>query len=288
MAASRADRHLIALDLDGTVLHHDGTIDPEVAVSIRALADAGHEVVIATGRSVDSTLPVVEQLRIRPEWIVCCNGAVTLKRDPLAHRAYRREYVELFDPSDVLRLLRSHLVTASFGLETEDGEFLYTRRIPAGTLPIKQREVPFDEILGVQATRVLVVSPDHVLEDFLAIVDTIGLTRVSYAIGYMAWLDIAPEGVSKESALEVVRSRLGIDPGRLFAAGDGDNDIQMLRWAGRQGRSVAMGQARDAVREAASRITGTVEDVGLFHALRDRFPDIVGEIPAGERAGGLG
>lgn len=288
MAVARADRHLIALDLDGTVLHHDGTMDPEVGVAIRSLAEAGHEVVIATGRSVDSTLPVIEQLRIRPEWVVCCNGAVTLKRDPLADRAYRREYVELFDPSDVLRLLRSHLVTASFGLETEHGEFLYTRKIPAGTLPSKQREVTFDEILGVQATRVLVVSPDHVLEDFLAIVDTIGLTRVSYAIGYMAWLDIAPEGVSKESALEVVRSRLGIERGRLFAAGDGDNDIQMLRWAGRHGRSVAMGQAREAVRAAATRITGTVEEVGLFEALRDRFPEVVGAVAAGERARGLG
>ncbi|CAG7613071.1 HAD family hydrolase [Leucobacter soli] len=276
MRVSKQDRHLIALDLDGTVLHHDSTMDAEVADSIRALADAGHEIVIATGRSVDATLPVVEELRIRPTWVVACNGAVTLKRDTLADRAYRKEYVETFDPSEVLRRIRSRLVTARFGVETPEGEFLFTENIPASTLPGRKREVPFDELLKVQATRMVVVSPDHVLEDFLALVDTMGLTRVSYAIGFTAWLDIAPEGVSKESALEVVRARLDIPRSHVFAAGDGHNDIQMLRWAGRHGESVAMGQAADDVKVHATRVTGTVEDGGLAAAFRHRFAALLG------------
>lgn len=275
MAVSHDQRHLVALDLDGTVVHHDGTIDPEVATAIRSLHDAGHQVVVATGRSVDATLPVVEQLRIRPDWVVCCNGAVTLRRDPLADRAYRREYIEAFDATEVLKRLGSHLLTATFGLETPEGDFLYTKEIPAGTLPVRQRQVRFEEMFGVQATRVLVVSPDQALEEFLAVVDSLGLTRVSYGIGYLSWLDIAPEGVSKESALEVVRAQLGIDRSRVLAAGDGNNDIEMLRWAGRYGEAVVMGQAAEEVRIAGTRITGTIEEAGLFDALRDRFPDIV-------------
>lgn len=276
MRVSAQDRHLIALDLDGTVLHHDGSMDAEVGDAIRALADAGHEVVISTGRAVDATLPVVEELRIRPEWVVACNGAVTLRRDALAPRAYRREFVETFDPSEVLRRIRSHLLTARFGLETPEGEFLYTEEIPAGTLPVKQRKVPFDGLMGVQATRMLVVSPDHALEEFLALVDTMGLTRVTYAIGYTAWLDIAPEGVSKESALEVVRARLEIPRSQVFAAGDGHNDMQMLAWAARHGQSVAMGQAADDVQAVASKVTGSIDEGGLATALRERFPALLG------------
>lgn len=276
MTAGVRDRHLIALDLDGTVLHHDGTIDDPVAEAIRALAAAGHEIVIATGRSVDATLPVVEQLRIRPTWVVACNGAVTLKCDALATRAYRHEYIETFDPSDVLRKIRSRLVTAHFGVETSEGEFLFTEHIPASTLPGRKREVPFDELLsGIQATRMVVVSPDHVIEDFLAIVDTMGLTRVSYAIGYTAWLDIAPEGVSKESALEVVRARLDIPRANVFAAGDGHNDVQMLRWAGRHGEAVAMGQAADDVKAHATHVTGRIDEAGLATALHRRFPALL-------------
>lgn len=283
---SAEQRHLIALDLDGTVLHHgfagagddpeSGHIDPELGDAIRALHEAGHEVVIATGRSVDATLPIVEKLRIRPEWIVAANGAVTLRRDALAHRAYRREYVEAFDPSDALVKIRTQLVTARFAVELADGGFLYTDTIPTGTLPSKQRRVRFEELLGVQASRVVVVSPDHRLEEFLDAVETLGLTHVSYAVGSTSWLDIAPDGVTKASALEVIAARVGIDASRVFAAGDGRNDIDMLRWAGHSGDSVAMGQAVPEVRAAAVRVTGTVDEGGLLSALRDRFPQLLG------------
>jgi len=276
MRVPEAERHLIALDLDGTVLHHGGALDESVADAIRALHEAGHEVVIATGRAVDATLPVIEQLRIRPTWVVCCNGSITLRRDPLAPRSYRQEYVEAFSPREVLTRIRAVLATARFGVEIPDGEFLFSEEIPSTTLPARQRLVSFEELKSVQATRLLVVSPDDTIEDFLRIVDTMGLTRVSYSIGYNTWLDIAPEGVSKESALEVVRQQLGIDRSRVFAAGDGHNDVQMLRWAAHLGDGVAMGQADEAVRAAASRVTGTIEEEGLAVALRDRFGAVVG------------
>ncbi|GAA1615498.1 HAD family hydrolase [Leucobacter chromiireducens] len=282
---SEAARHLVALDIDGTVLSHGfgegagddaegGRIDPDLAVAIRALHEAGHEVVIATGRSVDATLPIVERLGIRPDWVVAANGAVTLKRDPLATRAYRREIVEAFDPSDALRKIRPQLLTARFAVELADGGFLYTEQIPTGTLPTKQRKVPFEDLLGVQASRVVVVSPDHRLEEFLGAVESLGLTHVSYAVGTTSWLDIAPDGVTKASALEVVRERLGIDRSRVFAAGDGRNDVDMLRWAAHRGDAVAMGQADPNVQQVASRVTLPIEQNGLLLALRDRFPEL--------------
>ena len=282
-----SERHIVALDLDGTVLNHgfgggagddplSGVIDPELADAIRALYSAGHEIIVATGRSVDATLPVVEALRIRPDWVIAANGAVTLKRDALAHRAYRREYVEAFDPSEALKKIRTRLVTARFAVELADGGFLFTEEIPTGTLPSEQKRVTFEELLGVQASRVVVVSPDHRLEEFLDAVETLGLTHVSYAVGQTSWLDIAPDGVTKASALEVVAARIGIDRSRVFAAGDGRNDLDMLRWAGRTGDSVAMGQAVDEVKAAASRVTGTIEENGLLTALRDRFPEVLG------------
>lgn len=281
-----ADRHIIALDLDGTVLDHGGMsagddpvsgyIDPELREAIRTLHRAGHEVVIATGRSVDATLPVVEALGIRPEWVVAANGAITLKRDALAPRAYRHEVIEAFDPSDALTRIRTHLAGARFAVELASGGFLYTEEISTGTLPADRRRVSFEELLGVQATRVVVVSPDYRLEEFLDVVSTLGLTHVSYAVGSTSWLDIAPDGVTKASALEEIASRLGIDASRVFAAGDGRNDIDMLRWAARRGDAVAMGQAVDDVRAVASRVTGTVEERGLLTALRDRFPELLG------------
>lgn len=276
------ERHIIALDLDGTVLEHgehgageipeSGHIDPDLARAIRALHEAGHEVIVATGRSVDATLPIVEQLRIRPEWVIAANGAVTLKRDPLATRAYRYEYVEAFDPTSALRKIRTQLTSARYAVELATGEFLYTDQIPAGTLPQSQRRVPFEGLLGVQAMRVIVFAPDERLEKFMSAVESLGLTHVSYSVGTSSWLDIAPDGVTKASALETLASRLDIPRSRVFAAGDGRNDIDMLRWAARYGDSVAMGQAVPEVKAVAGRVTGSISEVGLLDALRDRFP----------------
>ncbi|KAM9861993.1 HAD family hydrolase [Leucobacter sp. BZR 635] len=280
------DRHIIALDLDGTVLRHGfegagdhaagGIIDPELAEAIRTLHESGHEVIVSTGRSVDATLPIVERLGIRPEWVVTANGAVTLKRDPFGTRGFRREYVEAFNPTDVLLKIRPQLTTAHFSVELADGEFLYTKAIPAGTLPANQRQVDFDDLLGVQAARVIVFSPDYRVEEFLTAIEALGLTHVSYAVGTSSWLDIAPDGVTKASALEVLRAKLDIHPSNVFAAGDGRNDIEMLEWAGRVGVSVAMGQAVPEVKAAATEVTESAEDGGLLLALRKRFPELLG------------
>lgn len=266
---------LIALDLDGTVLFHDGTFDPRIAEVLRLLEAAGHEIVIATGRSVDATLPIVEQLKIRPRWVVACNGAVVLARDPLANRGYRVEYSETFDTTEVLTRIRTHLLTARYAIEDADGLFLYTEAIPDATLPTRKRQVPFERLLGVQATRVVVVSPDHQLEEFLRVVEKMGLSSVSYAIGWTAWLDIAPDGVTKASALERILARLEIPRDRVLAAGDGRNDIQMLEWAAHRGVAVAMGQAPADVKAVANHVTGTVEDGGLAAALEAEFPEIL-------------
>ena len=53
----------------------------------------------------------------------------------------------------------------------------------------------------------------------------------------------------------------------MLAAGDGRNDIDMLRWASAEGRGVAMGQAPDDVLEVANELTGSDLDDGLAAAL---------------------
>jgi Cof subfamily protein (haloacid dehalogenase superfamily) len=254
---------LIALDIDGTTLHEDGTISDAVIRQIRRVASAGHEIMLATGRSAASTLPVLDRLEITPRFIVCSNGAITLHRDPDAPMGYRREWVETFNPSEVLLSIRSHLTNARYAVEDEHGYYRYTEPFPDATIGIDSEHVDFEDLLSRDATRVVVVSPDHDMDDFLEVVEEMGLNRVSYAIGWTAWLDIAPDGVNKATAMERVRAELGIPRDRVMAVGDGRNDIDMLLWAGAQGRGVAMGQAPEDVLEAASELTVSVYDDGL-------------------------
>ncbi|MBC7442997.1 MAG: HAD family hydrolase [Ramlibacter sp.] len=254
---------LVALDIDGTTMHEDGTISAGVLEQVRRLSAAGHEIMLATGRSAATTLPVLDRLEITPRFVVCSNGAITLHRDADAPTGYRREWVETFDPTDVLLSIRSHLAGARYAVEDEHGFYRYTEAFPDATIGLDSEHVDFDDLLRQDATRVVVISPNHDMEDFLQIVDRMGLSRVSYAIGWTAWLDIAPDGVNKATAMERVRAEFGIPRSRVMAVGDGRNDIELLEWASVHGRGVAMGQAPQEVLTAAGEITGAVQDDGL-------------------------
>jgi len=72
-------RRLIAVDLDGTMLQRDGLMSAPVRQAVREVAEAGVDVVIATGRAIRSTMPVVSQLGLEHGYVVCSNGAVTLQ-----------------------------------------------------------------------------------------------------------------------------------------------------------------------------------------------------------------
>ena len=258
MTASHAgDRWLIALDVDGTVLHEDGTLSDVVVEQVQRVQALGHEVTLSTGRSVAMTVPILERLAISPEYVVCANGAITLRRTAVTP-VYVREHVETFDPSEVLRTIRSHLEEARYAVEREDGTFLYAGgSFPEGDIEANGTHVDFEELLDARATRVVVISPGHAIEDFLAVVEKMGLHRVSYNVGWTAWLDIAPDGVNKSVALERVRGLLKIPRERVMAVGDGRNDIEMLEWAAESGRGVAMGQSPPEVKAVANETTGT-------------------------------
>ena len=268
-----AKRWLIALDVDGTVLHEDGTLADAVIEQVQRVQKLGHEITLSTGRSMEMSLPILDRLGITPEYVVCANGAITLMRDPDAPTAavpvqYIREHVETFNPEEVLTTVRGHLASARYAVEDADGLFLFS----GGSLPewdsaVNGRRVEFDELLHVRATRVVVISPEHAIEDFLAVVEKMGLHRVSYNVGWTAWLDIAPDGVNKAVALERVRGLLKIPRARVMAVGDGRNDIEMLEWASASGRGVAMGQAPREVKAVANEATATDLEDGVAAVL---------------------
>jgi len=258
-----SNRFLIALDIDGTVLREDGSLGDSTVGEIGRLRDLGHEIMIATGRSVAMTLPVLDRLGITPQYVVCSNGAITLRRDSAGSFGYTREFVETFDPSEVLTTIRGALGDAHYAVEDETGLYRFTGYFPDGALGANSIKVEFGELLARPATRVVVISPEHAIEDFLSVVEKMGLHKVSYNVGWTAWLDIAPDGVNKSTALERVRGLLDVPRSRVIAIGDGRNDVDMLEWASSEGIGVAMGQAPAEVQAAANVRTGTDLDDGV-------------------------
>jgi Cof subfamily protein (haloacid dehalogenase superfamily) len=258
-------RHLIALDVDGTLVDHEGSMTEEVRDAAQAVIEAGHDVIIATGRSLGATLPVIRLLGITGGYAVCSNGGVTLRIDDALPEGFEVLERVTFDPKPALTALRERLPSAKYALEDDRGRFLSTESFQDASFGSEAQSVDFEEMVESRAVRVVVFSTDSSAEEFGEAVASIGLHGVTYSVGWTAWLDIAATGVTKASALEALRQRLGTARSLTVAVGDGRNDVEMLQWAG---RGVAMGQAPDEVRSAASEVTGSVYDDGAAKVLR--------------------
>jgi hydroxymethylpyrimidine pyrophosphatase-like HAD family hydrolase len=253
---------LVALDVDGTLLDYREGLAPAVYQAVTATRAAGHHVVLAAGWSVTATLPVADRLGL-DGWAVCSNGALTVRYGPDVPGGYEVVEKRTFDPGPALRLLYEHLPDALFGVEEIGVGFRVNRPFPPGELHGNHTVVGMDDLASAHVIRLVVRSPEHTPADFHALATQIGLADVTYAIGWTAWMDVAPAGVTKASALEPLRSRLGVGP-RTFAIGDGFNDMDMLRWAA---RGVAMGHAPDDLRGVADEVAGTIDDDGAVEVL---------------------
>ena len=265
---SPSDRWLIGLDIDGTLVHDDGYLSPEVVKEVQRVKNLGHEVIIATGRAAANAVPVVRDLGIEQGFVVSSNGAVTVELDQEHPKGFKMVDVVTFDPAEVLAELIENLPDAHFAVEDVDGSYRFHRPFPTYALGDQNFETPLEELMHHPVSRVVVLSPQHDVEQFLGLISKIGLASVSYAIGYTAWLDISPKGVTKASALENQRQRLGIANEQVLVMGDGRNDIEMFQWAkAGGGLAFAMGQAPEEVQLAATDVTSSVTDDGVARVL---------------------
>ena len=255
---------LVGLDIDGTLMHWGGDISEPVANAITQARMTRNHVVLATGRNILATVPVAHRLGIKRGYIVCSNGALTLKLNPAAKDGYEVVETITFDPAAVLAAIREEMPDALVAVEDLGTGFRVTRPFPMGELTGEQRVVDFDDLAAHPVTRVVIRAPGAEVSHFDNIVERLGLTDVTYAVGYTAWLDLTPPGVTKASALERIRQQLGVRPEHTVAVGDGNNDVDMLRWAA---RSYAMANAPEHVAAAAKAQIGHVEQDGVLHVL---------------------
>ena len=276
------ERLLVALDVDGTILDIEGRISERMMASLARLRARGVRLVISTGRGIQAALPVAHRVGLTDGWMICANGAITLRMDPTAPRGYEVIDSVTFDPADAIAALSRAVPDGIVAVEVLGGGFKVSRPFPDGELIEAQRVVSLEEMASQPVTRVVLRAPGMDVEEFSELVAGCGLHSVEYAIGWTAWLDVAPAGVTKASALQALAARLGADAERAghagraehaeqtghtghtghtgqtmhtIAVGDGANDIEMLRWAG---IGAAMGSAPQSVKDSSDIVTEPV------------------------------
>ena len=267
---------LVALDIDGTLLTWvEGTGQEQELMSapvydaVQRAVDAGAHVVLSSGRSPHGMDRVADMLDLPREgadrlWVVASNGAVVFRYPPI-----EVVHEDTFDASEAVRRVLEEHPGALVAVEERGVGYRVNRPFPQGELSGEMIEVDLDEIIGEPVSRVIIRDPSASVDDFETMAARLGLHGTDYFIGWTAWLDLQPVGISKASGLEHVARQLDIDAADVLAIGDGRNDTDMLRWAG---RGVAMGQAVQEVIDAADDTTAPVHEDGAALELAKWFP----------------
>jgi hypothetical protein len=255
---------LIAIDIDGTLLHSDGHVSERNLTAIREAEALGIEVVIATGRRHSYAMRVLRELdRPAHTALISSNGTVirTLGSE-LVHREhmpletarwlcehlkdFRGTFVLTFDkvrpdgeddPGALVCESLEQLYT-SIGRWTEANESYFAQVSPIenaldDAAPIQMMLCgPIERMRQAEA---------HLLSDpRITNVDgecapgvEVTLHRTEYPQRDLCILDILPAGCSKASALLHLAELRGIDASEILAIGDNWNDVPMFQIAGR-------------------------------------------------------
>jgi len=263
-------RKLIALDLDGTLLNSQKTINPRTKQVLAALQAAGHHLVIATGRSTRGSMRYYDELGLDTP-MVNFNGAfVHNVRDaawgeyhfPLDREVALRvvEICERFQIGNILAEIRDE-----YYLRQYDPDLI--RFIGDGHEPLAIG--PIHEVLPSHPTSLL-IRPDHdtrmqELRDHLHN-DHAGI--VEHRLWGAPWnvIEIVKIGVNKATGLQIIADKLGLGREDVIAFGDEDNDFEMIEWAG---LGVAMANGNPKLQALADHVTASNDDDGIALVLEN-------------------
>ncbi|MBR1482444.1 MAG: HAD family phosphatase [Ruminococcus sp.] len=242
---------LLALDLDGTVLRSDNTLAPDVRQALLNAAASGIEVAVASGRPFGS---MPREILALPDirWVIASNGAAIYENGRRVHADTLREA----DVLRVLKLTRHHdLIWEAFA----EGETCTDKRYydnptrygcsAAYVSYVRGSREACEDMRGYifqnrhRLDSIEFVSTDRQLREALWKQMEESLDSVYITSSSSHFVELMNATATKANALQWLADRLGIDIKNTAAAGNADNDADMLLHAG-IGAAVANGTPR--------------------------------------------
>ncbi len=261
---------LLIVDVDGTLVNRYGTISDRDKEALFRARDAGLQVALSTGRGLQATIGVIDELSL-DSYHISFDGAL------ISHPSSSEEiYV-----NPIGKDLVKQMIDAAHGchvdLELFTVKHYFVERETWSTNAHR-------DFFGVYPTMVdfhQVCEQERILKGGVVPISTEETARaVSFcrqldrrlhlsrartpAYPDIEFLNILAPGVSKGKALEKLASHLRVPLSEVIAVGDGTNDVSLLTTAG---LAIAMGNAADEVKAVADYVTLDVDHSGLAAAL---------------------
>ncbi len=262
------DKHLIVLDLDGTLLTDEKKISVSTLETLKKARNMGHEVMIATGRPFRASELYYKQMGLNTP-IVNFNGA-------FVHHPGDPSWGVHHEPMDLDTA--KQIIDACHGFkfqnivaEVKDDVYLHYHDekiidvFMMGNPSISTGDIR--QVLKDHPTSMLIHADEHDVPEIRSHLDDVHAELIDHRRWAAPWhiIEIVKTGLNKAVGIEKVASSLQIPQDRIIAFGDEDNDLEMIQYAG---TGVAMGNAIDPLKDLANHITESNEDDGIGRFLQ--------------------
>lgn len=258
---------LFVTDLDGTLLEAGKPVPKENIEAVKKAVEKGVIVTIATGRMYRAALPIAKTLEVDAP-IITYNGALIKS---VSGKVLYENYIK----EDVVKEVISLCKSKNWHLQVYSDDFLYYPEVNAysekyeSLQKIKGEAVTWEGMTEhtKKVTKVLTFTrgKDETAARRKTFEENFGdILTVTSSTDFFA--EMTNLNVSKASGLIELAKVLNIDIKDTMAIGDADNDLPMLKAAG---KSVAMGNAAEHIKEEADFVTANCVEFGFAKAIYD-------------------
>ena len=265
------DRHLIVLDLDGTLLTDEKVISPNTKKVLLQAKEAGHEVMIATGRPYRSSEMYYKELELQTP-IVNFNGAFVHHPRNTSWETIHRP-IDLKVVKEVVEAVQEYSIKNMLA-EVLDEVYLHRHdEKMISAFALGNPNITTGDLrtyLKTDPTSLLI----HPEQDYIERIRTHLKDVHAEVIDHRRWgapwdvIEIVRHGLNKAVGLSHVSNYLNIPKERIIAFGDEDNDLEMIEYAG---IGVAMGNAIKPLQNIANEITSSNNADGIAEFLKERL-----------------
>lgn len=263
--------HLIALDLDGTLLNDDKTISEKNIAALKQAEVEGHHIMIATGRPYRSSEIYYRQLGLKTP-IVNFNGAFVHHPNDRSWKTVH-ETIDLSVAQEVIEAMQDFNLQ-NIVAEVLDDVYLHyhderlLKIFSPGSSNVQEGDLR--QLLQVNPTSLLIQGGEGMADPIRKHLEDIHAEFIEHRRWGAPWevVEVIRQGLHKAVGLSQVSKWMDIPQERIIAFGDEDNDLEMIEYAG---VGVAMGNGIDRLKSIANEVTTTNNDDGVAVMLRERL-----------------
>ncbi|GAB1763791.1 Cof-type HAD-IIB family hydrolase [Priestia aryabhattai] len=241
-ANEKKEFKLIALDMDGTLLNNQQEISEENRAAIAKAQEQGVHVVLSTGRSLLTCREYAQSLQLS-SYLITVNGSEIWDE---SGQLVERKLIDASHIEKMWNLTQEHKL--NFWAVTTD--------------KVWRDEFP-EDIASQEWLKFGYDIPDDALREEV-LKQIAGISDFEISNSSLTNLEINALGINKAKGIMTVCERLDISMDEVIAMGDSLNDMAMIEAAG---CGIAMGNAQEAVKEAADWVTDTNVNNGVAKAI---------------------